>query len=232
MRPPSQPRAYCLAARSPRAARRFFEYRIGRAASAHEKAPRLGRPRQSWVDTVNGVFHRHADGAAETAKRQPTVRLAPGLLGRLRRWERVDAEKSPPQVFVVEFGGGAGQERQDGVGDSVQARQGRRGRYGVRASPHLRVMARSQGVANTQDRRLPRNVGVNDHQALRPSRPRLSERGRAGDRSEMRTNWGRFCGPKSGLKFRHRRNCPQEIENIGGPGGNRTPNQTVMSGRL
>jgi len=105
MRPPSQPRAYCLAARSPRAAGRFFEYRIGRAASAHEKAPRLGRPRQSWVDTVNGVFHRHADGAAETAKRQPTVRLAPGLLGRLRRWERLDAKKSAPQVFVAEFGG-------------------------------------------------------------------------------------------------------------------------------
>lgn len=83
----------------------LFEYRIGRAASAHEKAPRLGRPRQSWVDTVNGVFHRHADGAAETAKRQPTVRLAPGLLGRLRRWERLDAKKSAPQVFVVEFGG-------------------------------------------------------------------------------------------------------------------------------
>ena len=105
MRPPSQPRAYCLAARSPRAAGRFFEYRIGRATCAHEKAPRLGRPRQSWVDTVNGVFHRHADGAAETAKRQPTVRLAPGLLGRLRRWERLDAKKSAPQVFVAEFGG-------------------------------------------------------------------------------------------------------------------------------
>jgi integrase len=50
-------------------------------------------------------FHRHADGAAEATKRQPTVRLAPGLLGRLRRWERLDAKKSAPQVFVAEFGG-------------------------------------------------------------------------------------------------------------------------------
>src|SRR5580700_6601559 len=54
----------------------------------HEKAPRLGRRRLSWIDIANGVFHRHADGAAETTKRQPTVRLAPGLLGHLRRWER------------------------------------------------------------------------------------------------------------------------------------------------
>lgn len=63
-------------------------------------------PRLSWVDTANGVFHRHADGAAVTAKRQPTVRLAPGLLGHLRRWERIDAAKTPKrQIFVVEFGG-------------------------------------------------------------------------------------------------------------------------------
>lgn len=62
-------------------------------------------PRLAWVDTANGVFHRHADGAAVTAKRQPTVRLAPGLLGHLRRWERLDAAKTPRQVFVVEFGG-------------------------------------------------------------------------------------------------------------------------------
>lgn len=62
-------------------------------------------PRLAWVDTANGVFHRHADGAAVTNKRQPTVRLAPSLLGHLRRWERLDAAKTPRQVFVVEFGG-------------------------------------------------------------------------------------------------------------------------------
>ncbi len=45
----------------------------------------------SFVDTANGVFHRHADGEAQTNKRQPTVRLAPRLLAHLRRWERLDA---------------------------------------------------------------------------------------------------------------------------------------------
>lgn len=62
-------------------------------------------PRLAWIDTENGVFHRHADGAATTAKRQPTVRLASGILSHLRRWERLDAAKDRRQVFVVEFGG-------------------------------------------------------------------------------------------------------------------------------
>jgi hypothetical protein len=31
----------------------------------------------SFVDTVKGVFHRHADGEVESTKRQPTVRIAP-----------------------------------------------------------------------------------------------------------------------------------------------------------
>ena len=105
MRPPSQPRAYLPRSPIPSGCGALFRVSNRHAASAHEKAPRLRRPLQSWVDTVNGVFHRHADGAAETAKRQPTVRLAPGLLGRLRRWERLDAKKSAPQVFVAEFGG-------------------------------------------------------------------------------------------------------------------------------
>lgn len=62
-------------------------------------------PRLALVDTINGVFHRHADGAARTNKRQPTVRLAPRLLSHLRRWERLDAAKAPPQIHVVAFGG-------------------------------------------------------------------------------------------------------------------------------
>jgi hypothetical protein len=45
-------------------------------------------PGLARVDTANGVFHRHAEGARETNKRQPTVRLAPGLLAHLKRWER------------------------------------------------------------------------------------------------------------------------------------------------
>jgi len=60
-------------------------------------------PGLSVVDTAQGVFHRHAEGARETNKRQPTVRLAPGLLGHLRRWERIDAAREPRQIHVVTF---------------------------------------------------------------------------------------------------------------------------------
>jgi integrase len=62
-------------------------------------------PGLSYVDTARGVFHRHADGAVETTKRQPTVRLAPRLAAHLRRWERIDAAKSPRPVYVVTFNG-------------------------------------------------------------------------------------------------------------------------------
>jgi integrase len=59
----------------------------------------------SWVDTANGVFHRHADGEAQTNKRQPTVRLSPRLLAHLRRWERLDAALARPPTYVVTFRG-------------------------------------------------------------------------------------------------------------------------------
>ncbi|HEY8007719.1 MAG TPA: site-specific integrase [Methylocella sp.] len=58
-------------------------------------------PGRSWVDVERGVFHRHMQGAARTNKRQPTVRLAPGLLAHLRRWKRIDAA----QPHVVTFNG-------------------------------------------------------------------------------------------------------------------------------
>jgi integrase len=64
-------------------------------AASWERAP--GR---SWVDVENGVFHRHSQGRAETNKRQPTVRLAPGLLAHLRRWKRIDAAKGKPHVVT------------------------------------------------------------------------------------------------------------------------------------
>jgi integrase len=62
-------------------------------------------PGLSWVDTANGVFHRHADGEAQTNKRQPTVRLSPRLLAHLRRWERLDAALGRPPSYVVTFRG-------------------------------------------------------------------------------------------------------------------------------
>jgi integrase len=62
-------------------------------------------PGLSYVDLERGVFHRHAAGAKVTAKRQPTVRLAPRLLAHLRRWRVVDEVRRPGSRYVVMFGG-------------------------------------------------------------------------------------------------------------------------------
>lgn len=48
--------------------------------------PAVGR---GYVDLEQGVFHRRAQGQRQTKKRQPPVRLAPQLLGHLRRWQRL-----------------------------------------------------------------------------------------------------------------------------------------------
>jgi integrase len=47
--------------------------------------PTIGR---GWVDTEGGVFYRRADGAKQTKKRQPTIRIPPRLLAHIRRWKR------------------------------------------------------------------------------------------------------------------------------------------------
>ena len=48
--------------------------------------PAVGR---GYVDLDRGVFHRRAQGAKETKKRQPPVRLPDRLLAHLRRWQRL-----------------------------------------------------------------------------------------------------------------------------------------------
>jgi integrase len=63
----------------------------------------LPGPGRSFVDLDNGVFHRRADGAAETTKRQPTVRLAPELLALLKVWKAEDEARG--QTRVVHFDG-------------------------------------------------------------------------------------------------------------------------------
>ena len=60
--------------------------------------PTVGR---GYVDLERGVFYRRAQGARETKKRQPPVRLPDRLLAHLRRWERQGIAKGS----VVEFNG-------------------------------------------------------------------------------------------------------------------------------
>lgn len=63
----------------------------------------LAGPRRSHVDLDAGVFHRRADGAVETTKRQPTVRIAPRLAAHLRRWRAADLAAG--RAHVVTFDG-------------------------------------------------------------------------------------------------------------------------------
>lgn len=57
---------------------------------------------RSFVDLDSGVFHRRADGHAETNKRQPIVRISPRLLAHARRWRRMDMEEGKTWVIAYE----------------------------------------------------------------------------------------------------------------------------------
>lgn len=58
-------------------------------------------PGRAWMDVEGGTFHRLKEGARETDKRQPPVRLAPRLLAHLRRWKAKDGG----QGYVITFAG-------------------------------------------------------------------------------------------------------------------------------
>lgn len=58
-------------------------------------------PGRSFVDIDSRVFHRRAEGTAETNKRQPAVKLSPRLLAHLRRWKRLDEKTN--RLWVIEF---------------------------------------------------------------------------------------------------------------------------------
>ncbi|WP_247644245.1 tyrosine-type recombinase/integrase [Brucella anthropi] len=73
---------------------------------------------QGYVDLERGVFYRRAEGAKETKKRQPPVRLPDRLLAHLRRWATTELEihtkgraksknigRKISQDFVVEWNG-------------------------------------------------------------------------------------------------------------------------------
>jgi integrase len=73
-------------------------------------------PGRSWIDTERGLFHRHAEGKVETAKRQPTVKLAPRLKAHLSRWRRLDGERG----YVVTFNGAPVQGVKVALGRAVK----------------------------------------------------------------------------------------------------------------
>jgi integrase len=54
---------------------------------------------RAWVDVERGVLHRRAEGARETKKRRPAIRLPDQLVAHMRRW------KAHGQRYVVEWNG-------------------------------------------------------------------------------------------------------------------------------
>jgi integrase len=61
---------------------------------------------RSWIDLDGARFHRLAEGAVETDKRQPPVKIAPRLLQHLKRWRRADKGRG----YVIRFGKHGGKE--------------------------------------------------------------------------------------------------------------------------
>jgi len=76
--------------------------------------PTIGR---GHVDLERGVFYRRAEGAHETKKRQPPVRLPERLLAHLRRWERLGIAKRA----VVEWNGKPVRSVRKGFAAAVRA---------------------------------------------------------------------------------------------------------------
>ena len=102
--------------------------------------PAIGR---GYVDLERGVFYRRAQGARETKKRQPPVRLPDRLLAHLRRWRRLGIAAHA----VVEWNGNPVGSVRKGFAAAVEA-------AGVdkRVTPHtLRHTAATWAMQNGAD---------------------------------------------------------------------------------
>ncbi|XWN29904.1 MAG: site-specific integrase [Devosia sp.] len=78
-------------------------------------------PGRGWVDLDAGVYHRAPDGAHETNKRRPPIRLPAPLLAHLRRRRMRSELDGKPQVHVVEWNGSAVASVKKGWAATVKA---------------------------------------------------------------------------------------------------------------
>jgi integrase len=76
--------------------------------------PAIGR---GYVDLEHGVFYRRAQGARETKKRQPPIRLDGRLLAHLRRWQRLGISVHS----VIEWNGKPVRSVRKGFANAVRA---------------------------------------------------------------------------------------------------------------
>ena len=137
-----------------------------------DMGPRARAVRGSMSSTV--VFHRHAEGARETDKRQPPVPLSPRLLAHMRRWQRLDGGRG----LCRHLCGPADQdERQNGA----EARHASSlvlltvsSAYTLR---HTRLdLASRKRYPDSGGRKIPGHVARNDREALWPPCARLSSK--------------------------------------------------------
>ena len=102
--------------------------------------PAIGR---GHVDLDCGVFYRHAQGARQTKKRQPPVRLPDRLLAHLRRWRRLGIATHA----VVEWNGKPVRSVRKGFAAAVKA-----ARLDQQVTPHvLRHTAATWAMQNGGD---------------------------------------------------------------------------------
>src|SRR5262249_8677086 len=106
--------------------------------------PALGR---GYVDLDRGVFYRRAQGAKETKKRQPPVRLPDRLLAHMRRWRRLGIATNA----VVEWNGESVRSVRRGFAAAVKA-AGLQATGPDRITPHvLRHTAATWAMQNGAD---------------------------------------------------------------------------------
>ncbi|NLF17766.1 MAG: site-specific integrase [Lentisphaerae bacterium] len=70
---------------------------VGAALSVREGA--------GYVDLQRGVFYRRAQGAAETNKRKPPIRLPKRALAHFRRWAADRGDDTISKDWLIEYGG-------------------------------------------------------------------------------------------------------------------------------
>jgi integrase len=198
----------------------------GTRASAIAAASPYRAEGRSFVDLERGIFYRLADGQRATNKRQPPVPVPPRLLAHLRRWAR----RGIADEHFVEWNGKPVKSVKTAFASAVK-----RAQLSGKVTPHtLRHTAatwlmqagvdkwEAAGFLGMSVEMLDRVYGHHHPDHLKVAARAIGYRPRPRETLVISLGVPRPTLPK----------LPQPFEIIGGPGGTRTPNQTVMSGRL